>query len=146
MDSKKLPAPKTDSTVPAPDLKREEGFATKYASHVAVESSAWDLKVIFGCVDSSAGPNTVLQHTAMALPWPSVKCLAYLLRTQLAIYEAMNGHVPFPVGGLTPPPSSMPEEYKKYPKAELVHGEVTKIWDEFVKENPEAFQLEEHDK
>jgi hypothetical protein len=146
MDSKKLPPPKLDSVVPAPDLKRDEGFTVKYANHTVTEPTPWDLKVTFGRVDASAGPNAVLQHTAMSLPWPTVKCLIYLLRVQMDAYETLNGHVPFPVGGLIPPQSSLPEEFKKYPQAELVFAAMQKVWEEFVAENPEAFPQEKEGK
>jgi len=61
-------------------------------------------------------------------------------------YETLNGHVPFPVGGLIPPQSSLPEEFKKYPQAELVFAAMQKVWEEFVAENPEAFPQEKEGK
>jgi len=138
MNSKALPPPKTDSKPPALDLRREEDFTVKCASHVATEPSGWDLKVIFGLVDTSAGPNVIFQHSAISLPWPTVKCLIYLLRSQLVAYETINGHVPFPVGGINPLPRSFPEGYDKNPKAQAVHEALLKLWDKFVADNPEA--------
>ena len=139
MNSKGLPRQKTDSKPPALDLRREEDFTVKYASHVATEPSGWDLKVTFGRVDTSAGPNVVYQHTAISLPWPTVKCLLYVLQAQLIAYEKLNGHVPFPIGGINPPSRSLPKELATYPKAEAIHEALSKLWDEFVADNPEAF-------
>jgi len=73
------------------------------------------------------------------LPWPTVKCLIYLLRLQLIAYEKNNGHVPFPPGGINPLPRSVPKEFATYPKAEAIHEALLKLYDEFVADNPEAF-------
>lgn len=143
MNSKRLPPKKTDSKTPAPDLRREEDFTVKYANHASAEPCGWDLKLLFGRVDNSAGPNVVLQHTAISLPWPTVKALIYVLRLQLTAYEKNNGHVPFPVGGLTPIPRSIPEEFSKAPNAKAIHEAVLKLYDEFVADNPEGFPQEE---
>jgi hypothetical protein len=139
MNSKKLPPQKSDSETPPLDLRQEEDFAAKYASHVATEPTGWDLKLTFGRVDSSVGTNGVLQHTSISLPWPTVKCLIYLLRLQLIAYEKNNGHVPFPPGGINPLPRSVPKEFATYPKAEAIHEALLKLYDEFVADNPEAF-------
>lgn len=139
MNSKKSAEKHTNSKTPALDLRREEDFTVKYASHVATEPSGWDLKVIFGRVDTSEGPNVVFQHSAVSLPWPTVKSLIYLLRGQLIAYEKLNGHVPFPIGGMNPPPLSAPKEFATLPKAAAIHEAVLKLWDEFMADNPEAF-------
>ena len=142
MNSKKVQPKKTDSTTPALDQRREEGFTLKYANHVSAEPNGWDLRLLFGCVDPSAGPNVVLQHTGISVPWPSIKALIYVLRLQLIAYEKNNGHVPFPVGGLNPIPLSVPEQLAKLPNAQAIHEAVLKLYNEFVAENPEAFPEE----
>ena len=146
MNSKKLLARKIDSSTleavhtPALDLKREEGFTLKYANHVSTEPTGWDLKVIFGRIDPSVSPNTIIQHTAVSLPWPTIKSLIYVLRVQLTAYEKNVGHVPFPMGGMNPVPRSVPSEFSKLPNAQAIHEAVLKLYDEFVADNPEGFQ------
>lgn len=142
MNSKKVPPKKTEAMAPALDLRREENFTVKYANHVTTEPTGWDLKVSFGHVDPSVGPDVVFQHTAISLPWPTVKSLIYILRLQLVAYEKNNGHVPFPVGGMAPIPRSIPEQLNKLPNAQAIHAAVLKLYDEFVAENPEAFPNE----
>lgn len=145
MNSKNPPPKKVELPVPVAvltptvDLKREEGFTLKYANHVYAEPNGWDLRLAFGRVDPTVGPNAVSQHTAISLPWPTVKCLSYVLQLQLAAYEKGNGHVPFPVGGVNPIPRSLPEEFRKLPNAQAIHEAVLKLYDEFVAENPEGF-------
>ena len=143
MNSKKLPPKKIDLSAPVLDLKREEDFALKYANHVGTEPTGWDLKLLFGRVDPLVGPNAIIQHTGISLPWPTVKSLIYVLRVQLAVYEKNNGHVPFPAGGLVQVPRSVPEEISKLPHAQAIHEAVLKLYDEFMAENPEAL-LQQH--
>lgn len=79
-----------------------EDFASVYANNVHFELSAWDLKIICGQLDQSGGGMEVEWHTAVTIPWPVAKIFSYLLRTNIAMYEAGNGtiHVPrssFPI-------------------------------------------------
>ena len=144
MNSKKQSAKKSDSKEPAQprlDLRREEDFTLKYANHIATEPNGWDVKLIFGRVDLSAGPNVVFQHSAVSLPWPTVKSLIYLLQLQLIAYEGTNGHVPFPWGGILEVPRSLPDKLaRSVPNAEAIHGRILKLYDEFMAANPEAAQ------
>ena len=49
------------------DLRRDEEFASLYANNVQLESSVWDLKIMFGQLDQAKGPNVINQHTAMTM-------------------------------------------------------------------------------
>ena len=121
------------------DLRQEEGFTVTYADHVALIQTGFDLKVIFGRMDPSVGPYVVLQHSAVVLPWPTVKTLIYLLQASLLTYEETNGHIPYPKGGLLAPPASVPEEISKlFPNAKETHQKLLKLWEKFLIENPEA--------
>jgi hypothetical protein len=124
---------------PGIEHRRDEDFFSGYANNIYVEPSIWDLKIIFGQTDLSAGPQVVVQHTAITLPWNYVKILSYVLRTNLAAREAEDGRIPVPSHVLVPPPKEIPPDENfgllKHPKEGL--EAVQKIWDEFVKENPE---------
>lgn len=120
------------------DVRREEDFVLKYANHVGTEPNGWDVKVLFGRVDLSVGPNVVFQHSAVSLPWPTVKVLIYLLQLQLIAYEGTNGHVPFPQGGITEIPRTIPGEVAAFRNAKAIHERILKLYDEFMQANPEA--------
>lgn len=121
------------------DLRQEEGFTVTYANHISVVQTGYDVKVTFGRIDPSVGPNVVLQHNAIVLPWPSVKTLVYLLQLSLFAYEEANGHVPFPQGGITEPPRTVPKEVAaSFPNAQEIHKKLLKLWDDFLAANPEA--------
>ena len=141
MNSKTQTAKKQDSKglgMPELDLRREEDFTLKYANHIATEPNGWDLKVVFGRVDPSTGPNVVFQHSAVSLPWPTVKSLIYLLQLQLIAYEGTNGHVPFPQGGITAIPRVIPEAVAGFRNAKAIHEKVLKLYDDFIEANPEG--------
>jgi hypothetical protein len=142
MNSKVHPVKKTVLEEPEElnlDLRQEEGFTVTYANHVALVQTGFDIKVTFGRIDPSVGPNVVLQHNAIVLPWPAVKTLLYLLQVSLLAYEETNGHVPYPKGGMAPPPRVVPEDYAKaFPRAKQIHENVLKVWDDFLAANPET--------
>jgi hypothetical protein len=68
-------------------LKRDEDFTSLYANNVQFEISVWDLKMIFGQLDQSAGM-VVEQHTAMTLPWPQAKLAAYFMVVNMIIHQS----------------------------------------------------------
>src|ERR1039458_2007984 len=94
--------------------KRGENFIDRYANNVFFESSAWDLKLIFGSVDQSIAPNHVTQHTGMSLSWAQVKVLIFLLRFQLLSHEARLGRVRLPAGIVNPIPAIPPQDIKAF--------------------------------
>jgi hypothetical protein len=111
------------SPVQRPDFRRTEDFVTRYANNVQLESSAFDLKIIFGLFDQSGilkqppvTTTTVDQHTSVSLSWSEVKLLIYFLQLHLASFEKDNGKVKIPVKvlppeiPLTPPPPFDNEE------------------------------------
>jgi hypothetical protein len=86
---------------PAPtDAAAEYDFDDVYANCAHLEISAWDAKVIFGQLDQSSGTPLVDWHTAVTLPWPQAKILAYYLQATIEAYEAINGRIKIPAGAL----------------------------------------------
>jgi hypothetical protein len=53
-------------------------------------------------------------------------------------YEVLNGHVPYPQGGLNPPPQTMPKELLAMPNSKVLQEKIMKLWKDFLTENPEA--------
>jgi hypothetical protein len=102
----------TPTQVVPPAIRDDEFFST-YANNVRYESTVYDLRLIFGHVDLEGGKETVLQHTAIAIPWPLVKLLHYFLQINMLFHQAQNGKI-------VVPPSQIPPEFP------LPAGEVAK--------------------
>src|SRR5689334_3796431 len=75
------------------EFKRSEDFVELYANNVKFESSVWDLKLVFGELDQSLGPNVVVQHTAITIPWPQIKLLLFGLNISLTEHEGRAGRI-----------------------------------------------------
>jgi hypothetical protein len=118
---------------------RSEDFANKYANHVQFELSVWDLKLVFGQLDQSLAQNAVVQHTAIALPWPQIKIMLYLLQINLAVHEQLNGRVHVP-GGVIPDPERIVAGAAQFrdSDSEAIKKIMMECYEAFVKENPEA--------
>lgn len=102
---------KPTDAIPAPaaklEIRRDVDFVARYANNVQLESSAWDMKLIFGLLDlHDAEKQTIEQHTSMSLAWPEIKVFLYLMRLHLALYEQENGKVKIPATGI---PAEIPE-------------------------------------
>lgn len=124
------------------DFRRDpEDYATRYANNASFESTVWDVKITFGQTDVSQGPNVIIQHTAITLPWSYLKIFCYLLQSQVAAQEAEYGHIPVPQKILNPPLESLPEEIAKtvkHPKEQV--AAIQELWKAFVAANPEIGQ------
>ncbi len=129
--------------------KRGENFLDRYANNVFFESSAWDLKLVFGSVDQSIAPNHVTQHTGMSLSWAQVKVLIFLLRFQLVAHEARLGRVRLPAGIINPIPATPPQDIKAFlgtpggPGDVEAYKKVRQLYEEFIAINPEVAPFEE---
>jgi hypothetical protein len=123
------------------ELSRVEDFSEAYANNVQLEPSLWDLKLVFGQNDQQVGPNAVVQHTAMTLPWAQVKVLIYALRLALIDQESRSGRVQLKRGLIAEFPEQMP-------KAVRDSGEVSdetwkalrKLYEDLAAANPEIAQ------
>lgn len=98
------------------EFRRDKDFVSRYANNFQVESTAFDLKLIFGLLDQSAsirgGKLAIEQHTAISLAWPEVKLLIYFLQLHLTGHEKENGKVKIPSNALPPEiPAVPPPQY-----------------------------------
>jgi hypothetical protein len=95
-----------EQAIPKLEFKHDEDFTSLYANNISFESSVWDLKMLFGQLDQSqgAGNPVVEQHTAMTVPWPQIKLMAYYLVVNLALHQNQSGNIRVPAGVLPPRP------------------------------------------
>ncbi len=107
--------------------KRSDDFISRYANNVYLESTLWDLKLIFGHTDLAAG-NLLLQDIAVVIPWPQVKVFCYFLTIHLGAHEADCGRIKIPAGIIPPPETA----------AEGIRAFVQKFYEEFIAANPEV--------
>jgi hypothetical protein len=77
---------------------KADDFVADYANNSQLESSNWDLKITFGHVDQSLGPNDVVQTTAITIPWAQAKVMHYYLSVHLIGHEAEMGRIVIPTG------------------------------------------------
>jgi hypothetical protein len=110
-----------------PKFERDEDFASLYANNIWYESSAWDLRLLFGQLDQSKGPNVVAQHTAIALSWLQVKLMIYYLQINLALHEVQNGRVAIPASVMPPEPEPLTSELQDDPLAKTTREIVVKL-------------------
>jgi len=116
-----------------PPLKpeRSDDFVSAYANNAAFEASAWDFKVIFGELDQGQG--TIVQHTAITMPWSVTKLLFYHLNLQITAYETLNGRIPIQEGLKPDEVVSPPELIKDDPRIQKVYEAMKKVREEFIK-------------
>ena len=67
-----------------------------YANNARIETSVWDLKILFGQLDQRSGKWEVDWHTLVTMPWVQAKILDYFLRLNLAYYDHTNGPMMIP--------------------------------------------------
>lgn len=141
--------PKTQETEKKPVgtiHKHGENFIERYANNIFFEGSAWDLKLVFGNLDQSIGPNYISQHTAISLPWAQVKLLIYFLRFHLLAHEARMGRVHVLTGIVSPIPATPPLDVKAFLGTTddiETFKKARKLYEEFVADNPEAVPIEQ---
>jgi len=117
----------------------DEQFFEDYANNVVMEPNAWDLKLIFGKIDFAKGANTVVQHSALTLPWSQVKVGIYLLQFHLAVYEKLYGKVTVPKGVINPPIPPTEDQQKENPHSRKIFEALQELFRRFSEANPEAF-------
>jgi hypothetical protein len=113
--------------------ERADHFISEYANNFYLESSAWDLKIIFGQLDQSSTPNVIKQNVAVTLPWAQAKLLLYYLRLHLAAEEVADGKIHIRPDLIPPevsPPT--PDEVKNDPKLKSLFEVVKKLRAEFI--------------
>ncbi len=111
--------------------ERSEDFISVYANNVMFESSAFDLRLIYGQIDQAAG--VVDQHTGVTIPWVVAKLGLHFLNTQVAAHEIVYGKIAIPkeLFPLEPPPP--PKELSQNPLVQQVYEALKKLREEFIK-------------
>jgi hypothetical protein len=129
------------SVVPKVEYVRlpDDKFVEEYANNVFMEASVWDLKLIFGKLDQQKGPNSVVQHSSITLPWNYVKALHYLLGINLHVYEILHGKLSIPRGVIAAPVAPTPDQESQFPRAKEAFEYAQKEFRKLVAENPESF-------
>lgn len=117
----------------------DDQFFEGYANNVLLEPTAWDLRLIFGKIDLAKGPSTVVQHSAITLPWSQAKVGIYFLQFQLALHELVHGKVYVPKGVISPPVPPTEDQEKTEPLARKAFEILQELFRRFSEANPEAF-------
>jgi len=72
--------------------RRSDEFEDLYANNVLFESTAWDLRMIFGQLKTgSSGEPKIEQHTSITIPWPVAKIACIYLALNIIGFEEING-------------------------------------------------------
>jgi hypothetical protein len=118
------------------DFTRDEDFTSLYANNVRYESSAWDVKIIFGQLDQSggAGKTIVEQHTAVTVTWPNAKIMAYFLLANCLIQQSQTGPIQIPLAVIPPRPEPSDEAWATSDKNMVNY--LRWIHDQFFGQNP----------
>lgn len=111
------------------EMRQSEDFSSVYANNVAVEPTAWDLKLIFG--ESAQG--VIDQHTSVTLPWGVVKLLIHLLRSQVLAFEIQHGKINVLPGTLPAEVIPPPEELENNPLVQKTYEELKKLREELIR-------------
>jgi hypothetical protein len=94
------------------------------------------MKLTFGQLDQNP-KDEIVEHTAITIPWPQVKILAYLLRVHLISTEANLGRIHLPINAVKEISESIPDDFKGLPKGEAVWKKLRENYVKLVTENPE---------
>ncbi len=127
--------PNKGSTTKSADIKyeRADNVVTSYANNAYYESSAWDLKIVFGQLDQPVGsPAVIRQNIAITIPWAQAKLLAYFVRLHVEANEIQNGKVAIRSDLLPPAPPPLTKEQEKDPAARKLFELATKLREELI--------------
>jgi hypothetical protein len=118
-----------DKTRSTTGIVRTGDFVDRYANHVALESSAWDLNMLFGTLDQTTGPDSVRHHTAMHLSWAQAKLMAFFLQANIMFHEAANGKISIPEAAM-PPAVDPADPIWSFPDAQAMMDKLAKLREE----------------
>lgn len=125
-----------DKEVPAPEqpvnFERAEDFVTGYANNVQFESSAYDLKMVFGELSQTGSKVSIEQHTSVTVSWIQAKLLSYYLQIQIAGYELQHGKIRLPNNVLPIEPPPVPADYPDKETGEAFRQMVNQMRNEFL--------------
>jgi hypothetical protein len=113
--------------------ERTDDFRSAYANNTYFESSAWDLKIVFGQLDQPIGqPARIRQNIAITIPWTQAKLALYYLRLHVEANELLNGKVTIREDLLPPEPTPPTEEQENDPHVKQMYEFVRKLRADFV--------------
>jgi len=117
-------------------FQRSEDFTESYSNNAQFLSSNWDLEIVFGQLDLKQGPNVVVQHSSITVPWPQAKVMLYFLNLHVAAHEADWGRIIVPKGIVAEFPAEKPKDREGI--KDEVWTEFRKHYEDFIAKNPEA--------
>ncbi len=132
------PAPEEPTASEPIDYRKTATFRNEYANNAFLEPSVWDLKINFGQLEQSIGPNVVVQHTGISMPWNQVKVFSYFLRLHVLAYEQENGRIRMAKNIIRPVPIPDKKTAKNFSKAMERHKIIMQLYEDFMAANPEA--------
>jgi hypothetical protein len=109
-----------------------EDFRSKYANNARFEATVYDLKIVFGETDLSAGAEVIRQHTAITIPWALVKVALFWLQFNFDVTEVTVGKVAIPTTQIPPYPQPTPAELANDPNAKSAAEIYRKLREEFI--------------
>jgi hypothetical protein len=127
----------TAQTGVSPDeslVKKAEDFMDFYANNALLQSTLWDLRILFGQVDQTLKDSPSIYNLSVRIPWPQVKLMLYFLTLHLSGYETKNGRIKLPPGMVPEFPTCPPQGGEPDDEWRALR----RVWEQFVAENPEA--------
>lgn len=115
-----------------PQYEKTPNFISTYANNFYLESSTWDLKLVFGQLDQSEVPNKIKQHVAVTIPWTQAKLLSFFLRVHVRAEEMQDGKIHIRPD-VRPSETDLPtDEQLKDPNFMEFYEFVKKLREEFI--------------
>ncbi|BDC50653.1 hypothetical protein F183_A29690 [Bryobacterales bacterium F-183] len=91
------------------------------ANQVAIETTYYDLSLIFGNLSQSNGAVSVVHHSMLTIPWTLVPVLAYKLATAMAAHQRTYGKITLHPAGLPPRPDEVLRALPDPPSEEVIN-------------------------
>lgn len=114
------------------ERQRAANFVSTYANNIWYESSAWDLKIIFGQLDQSGSKAAVEQHVAVTIPWAQAKLTLYYLRLQIEAMETQSGKIAIRADLIPQEPPPLTPEQEAIPGGKELRERILKLRQEFI--------------
>ena len=123
----------TAQPVEALQYERTPNFISTYANNAYFESSAWDLKIIFGQLDQPIGDSAIIkQHIAVTVPWAQAKLALYYLRLHVEANEIYNRRISNTRRSTTGRTAASDAGTKADSNAKRLHELMRKVHAEFI--------------
>jgi hypothetical protein len=114
-------------------FERTSDFINTYANSVMFESSAWDLRLLFGQLDQVSGAGIIKQHLGVTIPWPQAKLMLFWLRLQVEAAEmGVNARIPIRKDLLPQEAPELTPEQEQDPANRAVRELYIKLREEFL--------------